>query len=172
MQCGLWKHNPAPLTRLLGVSRIYASNNLLHPWCRELLSSLVWTQSHGVGTSQYVIISAVQTAQQLNQLILSEVTSALCLCLFKDKRKEARPPFVFPRFHPAGEEREVCYSSFLVTSKPAHPGRALAYLLAGRAPLRAFIMLLLGKSFSLSQKHLSEKTLHLPSFAYLVTESF
>lgn len=90
---------------------------------QRLLSSLAWIQSHGVGTSQCVIIrSAIQTAHQLNQLIFREVTSALCLCLFKDKRKEAPGLLMFPRFHLTGEEqgRSVAHQPW-ITSNKARP---------------------------------------------------
>lgn len=92
--------------------------------------SLAWIQSHRVGTSQCVIIrSGFQTAHQFNQLIFREVTSALCLCLFKDKRKEALGLLLFPRFHLAGEEqgRPVARHSW-ITSKPACSGNAAADL--------------------------------------------
>lgn len=44
-------------------------------------------------TPRVIIRSAVKTAPLLDQLIFSEVTAALCLCLFRMKDRSTRAPF-------------------------------------------------------------------------------
>lgn len=94
--------------------------------------SFAWIQSYRVGTSPCAIIrSAIETEHQLNQLIFSEVTSAVCLCLFKDKRKEAPGLLYVLMFSSSGQgAQEVCCSSLLDNIK-ARSGKAVANLWAG-----------------------------------------
>lgn len=141
---------------------------------QRLLSSLAWIQSHGVGTSQCVIIrSAIQTAHQLTQLIFREVTSALCLCLLKDKRKEAPGLLMFPRFHLTGEEqgRSVAHQPWIASNK-ARPFWQCGSSSASEQerplwPLRMSVRCYLGKSSHCRKTfHLKKSCVchHLPNF--------
>ena len=88
------------------------------------------------GASRRVIIrSAIETVPPLDPLTFGQVTAALCLCVFKDKRQKHLGSFLFPCFHLAGKEhgRFVVHHSWL-TSKPACSSRTTANLWAGQAP--------------------------------------
>ena len=90
-----------------------------------------------MGASLRVIIrSAIKTAPLLDQLALSEVTAALCLCLFTDKRQKHPISFLLPCFHLAGEEhgRSVVRRS-CITSKSARSGKATTNYSVGRMGL-------------------------------------
>lgn len=92
--------------------------------------------------------TAIETVPPLDPLTFGQVTAALCLCVFKDKRQKHLGSFLFPCFHLAGKE----HGGLLFTIPGSHqslPVRAEPQLICGQdrppRPMRTLRVLLLRK---------------------------
>ena len=143
------KHNPVPFTGLLEHPEFMPQINFYVGCTEGGCRPLPGFRHTEPGASRRVIIrSAIETVPPLDPLTFGQVTAALCLCVFKDKRQKHLGSFLFPCFHLAGKE----HGGLLFTIPGSHqslPVRAEPQLICGQdrppRPMRTLRVLLLRK---------------------------